>query len=182
MSAPGWMARAACAQPAYDGRRDLWFAPTDSPDAAEAKQACTGCPVRQACLTAVMAEEGAANRQDRYGIRAGLTGRERRRLYEVLRERGQTQARERAGLAPCGTRAAYRRHHRRGEKPCEPCRRANAEQERRRTGPQEPSGCGTRAGYRRHRDNGEAACEACRGANAAADRRYRLTGTTKAAS
>jgi len=85
MSAPGWMARAACAEPAYNGRRDLWFAPTDSPDAAEAKQVCTGCPVRQACLTAVMAEEGAANRHDRHGIRAGLTGPDRRRLYERYR-------------------------------------------------------------------------------------------------
>lgn len=179
MSAPtSWRARAACAQPAYDGRRDLWFAPIDSEDAAEAKQVCVGCPVRQACLTAVMAEEGAAHRQYRHGIRAGLTGSDRRRLYEVLRERRQMQAGERAGLAPCGTDAAYRRHLRREETPCEPCRRANAER-RRRTGPQEPAGCGTRAGYRRHRDSGEAACEACRGANAAADRRYRLTGTTK---
>lgn len=28
-------------------------------------------------------------------------------------------------LSPCGTRAAYTRHKRRGEQPCEPCRRAN---------------------------------------------------------
>lgn len=30
-------------------------------------------------------------------------------------------------LAPCGTRAAYRRHRRAGETPCEPCRLAAAE-------------------------------------------------------
>ncbi|MCP2339213.1 hypothetical protein [Actinomadura rupiterrae] len=29
-------------------------------------------------------------------------------------------------LQPCGTRAAYKRHKRRGEQPCEPCRQANA--------------------------------------------------------
>lgn len=29
-------------------------------------------------------------------------------------------------LAPCGTERAYRQHLRRGEKPCEPCRRSNA--------------------------------------------------------
>jgi hypothetical protein len=127
-----WRSHASCAQPAYDGR-ELWFAPIDSPDAAEAKQVCAGCPVRHACLTAAMAEEGAAHRSDRYGIRAGLTGPDRRRLYEKLRERGQMQARERGGLAPCGTRAAYRRHLRREETPCESCRRANAANERERT-------------------------------------------------
>ena len=29
-------------------------------------------------------------------------------------------------LKPCGTAAAYRRHLRRGERPCEPCRQAEA--------------------------------------------------------
>lgn len=28
---------------------------------------------------------------------------------------------------PCGTRAAYRRHRAKGEKPCAPCKAANAE-------------------------------------------------------
>jgi hypothetical protein len=32
-----------------------------------------------------------------------------------------------AGLAPCGTPAAYRRHHRHGEKPCQACIRAESE-------------------------------------------------------
>lgn len=33
---------------------------------------------------------------------------------------------------PCGTPAAYTRHTRRGEEPCEPCRAANAEASARR--------------------------------------------------
>lgn len=33
---------------------------------------------------------------------------------------------ERDGLQPCGTRAAYRRHRRHGETPCQPCRDAAA--------------------------------------------------------
>lgn len=37
--------------------------------------------------------------------------------------------RDRSGriMQPCGTRAAYRRHLRRKEKPCDPCHRANTE-------------------------------------------------------
>jgi hypothetical protein len=31
-----------------------------------------------------------------------------------------------SGLKPCGTRAAYRRHRRHGETPCQPCRAAAA--------------------------------------------------------
>lgn len=33
-------------------------------------------------------------------------------------------------LKPCGTLAAYRRHGRHGEKPCQPCRQANADAQR----------------------------------------------------
>ena len=48
------------------------------------------------------------------------------------RERMRAKGGERRGrkgqrdLAPCGTEAAYRRHRRRGEDTCEPCRQANA--------------------------------------------------------
>lgn len=31
----------------------------------------------------------------------------------------------RADVKPCGTSAAYKRHYRHGEKPCEACRQAN---------------------------------------------------------
>ncbi len=37
---------------------------------------------------------------------------------------------DRPALRPCGTRAAYRRHRRRGEEPCQPCKDAAAEYRR----------------------------------------------------
>lgn len=36
-------------------------------------------------------------------------------------------------LKPCGTRAAYQRHRRNGEKPCDACRQAESRAERERT-------------------------------------------------
>lgn len=43
----------------------------------------------------------------------------------ILAERpDQHTPRYRRGEAPCGTRAAYRRHQRHGERPCEACRGA----------------------------------------------------------
>lgn len=36
----------------------------------------------------------------------------------------------RPATQPCGTTAAYRRHERRGEPPCQPCRDAEAERQR----------------------------------------------------
>ena len=41
--------------------------------------------------------------------------------------RADRDARERAGLLPHGTRAAYRRHRARGEVPCEACAMAAGE-------------------------------------------------------
>lgn len=79
-------------------------------------------------------------------------------------------------LKPCGTPAAYRRHLRHDEEPCEACRAAESA----RTcaayrvihpdAKPKPDGlqpCGTPAGYARHRDRGEVTCAACRKAWAA---------------
>lgn len=62
---------------------------------------------------------------------------------------------------PHGTDAAYRRHQRQGERPCEPCRAAHlrARQDRRRRRVLLP--CGTRSAAERHRQNGEPLCPAC---------------------
>jgi hypothetical protein len=78
-------------------------------------------------------------------------------------------------LKPCGTPAAYRRHLRRGETPCQECKRAETEYQQSRPayrarhpvsrGPLQP--CGTYAGYERHRHRGERICEECREANTA---------------
>ena len=81
-------------------------------------------------------------------------------------------------LAPCGTRAAYRRHHYRGETPCQPCK--DAERAARYgvaisdlTPVPVKEGCGTRAGYRTHRRKSELPCEPCREAHKEYMREYR---------
>ena len=75
-------------------------------------------------------------------------------------------------LKPCGTRAAYQRHRRAGEEPCDPCREAMRAANRqfeesrppRKRNRRELKPCGTRAAYARHRRNGETPCDACRAA------------------
>jgi hypothetical protein len=84
-----------------------------------------------------------------------------------------------ADLRPCGTDAAYKRHFRLGEPPCDACRAAHAarcaadyaarkrdraprEPAPREPAPREPAPCGTEAAARRHRRRGEPLDEACR--------------------
>lgn len=66
---------------------------------------------------------------------------------------------------PCGTLAAYARHLRHREVPCDDCTRANREAKRRRgtatPSLRKPIKHGTPAGYRQHRYRGEQACDAC---------------------
>jgi WhiB family redox-sensing transcriptional regulator len=75
-----WQLRALCRQ--VDPK--LFFPPRNgsSPDAV---RVCRGCPVQVECLTEALATD------DRYGIRAGLSGRQRRAL--VRRRRAQRAAR-----------------------------------------------------------------------------------------
>jgi hypothetical protein len=75
---------------------------------------------------------------------------------------------------PCGTLAAYHRHLRHRELPCDDCTRANREAKRTRGTPtperRKPIAHGTRAGYRQHRYRGEAACPKCLAAENAGSR------------
>lgn len=179
---------ALCTDPAYADRLDeLWFAHTVEQKAAvvEAIRICYQCPIRLACLRDALTIEGGANKESRHGIRGGLTGYQRRLVYEELvkRKTGQGPKRKRA---ECGTRGGYQRHLREKTPICAPCRQANTDADNlRRTGatkaPRQPAPCGTRGGYQRHRRNGEAACDACRQANTDADNRLRRTGTTRVA-
>ena len=77
-------------------------------------------------------------------------------------------------LQPCGTRAAYKRHLRRGEEPCRECReaarRADRGRKRNRAQPRELQPCGTYAAYMRHLRRGEEPCGACRKARRSRDR------------
>lgn len=67
-------------------------------------------------------------------------------------------------LQPCGTEAAYRRHERNGEEPCQACKdgreKRKAKRKQKRLLP-----CGTDAAYERHRQNGEETCQPCRDAH-----------------
>lgn len=75
---------------------DLFFpTPGDERGIEAAKQICAGCPVaaRMACLTEALREEGGCQPSNRHGIRGGLTGSQRRSLYEKQRAR-RRQARE----------------------------------------------------------------------------------------
>ena len=145
-----WRQQAACARPEYKDQRDIWFAPTTrQSDIVLAKSICkTLCPVREECLAAAVREEGGRTTESRHGIRGGLQGAGRRRMYdrERARRRAAEQARE-AGpgepkpkakrkLAACGTRPGYQKHLREKTKICDPCRQANADADARlrRTG------------------------------------------------
>lgn len=83
---------------------------------------------------------------------------------------------------PCGTMAAYRRHRRNNEQPCEACRFANSVylrdyRRKRKQGAavRTPKPCGTIAAYRRHLYKGEPPCEACRTASRERSRNTRFT-------
>lgn len=95
-----WLLRAACAGPEYDGRRDLWFpTPGDQITRKTAVAVCTTCPVRMACLTDALREEAGMHHDRRHGIRGGLTGRQRRGLYERAMRRRKKSRRTKASTS-----------------------------------------------------------------------------------
>lgn len=111
---------------------ELFF--TES-NADEAKAVCRHCPVRARCLTDALLTEGDAGPTSRYGIYGGFDPTERAGLAtDFAAERARkapapqppTMWRGRL-LEPCGTRAAYRRHIRRGEPICRLCTEAEAQ-------------------------------------------------------
>lgn len=143
-----WRHHRACA----DEDPDLFFPDgVTGPHLAQAEQAkavCRGCPVMQQC------GDWALNTRQDAGVWGGFDENERRLLLR-RRARGTGTARSSAEptdeptdepvaerdagqgtthgpkiTSPCGTPAAYRRHFRHGEKPCNTCR--NAEVKRRR--------------------------------------------------
>lgn len=68
----------------------------------------------------------------------------------------------------CGTASNYKGHLSRGEKPCEPCRKANADYRRSRYVPRpkrapafDAGKCGTYANFRAHTRLGEHPCNLC---------------------
>lgn len=70
-----WAQDALCAQ--IDP--EIFF-PNKGESIKQAVSICSQCPVRQECLDAALEEEAASSGYGRYGIRGGLTARERARI------------------------------------------------------------------------------------------------------
>lgn len=111
-----WRTRAACR--GHDP--NIWF-PNKGDDATrqQALRICRECPVKRAC------GQTAHDELIPYGIWGGMT--EKQRSTASGTTTGQRTALLLAGahLKPCGTQAAYMRHLRNGEKPCDACTAAN---------------------------------------------------------
>lgn len=112
-----WRKDAACLE-APDPT--VFFRETEYRAVHEARGICRACLVRSECLRDAMTNAADIDN----GIRAGLTPPQRRQLHE---ESGVRIHRGGPPAAMCGTANGYRSHYRKGEKPCEPCRHANAE-------------------------------------------------------
>jgi hypothetical protein len=89
---------------------------------------------------------------------------------EQIAAQARATARRGARLLPCGTPAAYARHRKHGEEPCEACMIANRLRNRDRYQQQLLGGkvvrkplapCGTHAAYTRHKKRGEPIDEVC---------------------
>lgn len=76
----------------------------------EAKATCERCPVSDPCLLEHVWE--------REGIFGGSTPDDRRRFRLAL---GMSEPQDPKPMQPCGTEAAFRRHQRNSEVPCDAC-------------------------------------------------------------
>jgi len=112
-----------------------------------ARQTCEACPVRMECLESALAREDGVARSLRIGIVAGITGSQRWTITQQRKAAAKTDPKpapkprpkpsnRQWRVAPCGTRAAYQRHVRKGEPIDDACRAANAagKREHQRTG------------------------------------------------
>ncbi|MFF2405753.1 WhiB family transcriptional regulator [Streptomyces sp. NPDC058092] len=111
--AEDWRDRAACADPRYLPIRDFWFA--DDSDCSQVRTAttiCGHCPARDACLAAASEEEAGRGQQSMFGIRGGLTSKQR---WNRKKRDAAKRARARKQPDPCGTTATYYQHLMAGE-------------------------------------------------------------------
>ena len=117
-SDPGddWRTRAVC----RDEDPELFF-PIGSGEPAlrqekAAQEVCRRCPVQNECGA------WAVESHQLSGVWGAMS--ERQLRAAVRRRRPGTN--RGAQLQPCGTSAAYQRHRRAGEQPCQPCQQARA--------------------------------------------------------
>jgi hypothetical protein len=135
---PDWHTRALC----LGMDADVFFPePGDVAATNHAKRICTGCPVRQACLTNALREEGGRAKDNRFGVRGGKAPGGRYAMYTVYRKQQQHTKKakpepKKRETAKCGTRGGYKKHQRENTEICPPCRQANtdADNRLRRTG------------------------------------------------
>ncbi|MFF7949086.1 WhiB family transcriptional regulator [Streptomyces griseorubiginosus] len=80
-----WLTEAVCRTRDIDP--ETFFPDNNATRIAQAKAICETCPVRQECLIDCMAHEGGRSAKSRWGVYAGLTPRQRERLYHRLRQR-----------------------------------------------------------------------------------------------
>lgn len=101
-----WRQQAAC----RDHDPDMWFPDkSETTKRANALRICRSCPVASLC----------ADYARRSGPFFGIWGGEPQSI-QAAQNHYKTPV-PNAGLKPCGTLAAYRRHARRSEKPCRAC-------------------------------------------------------------
>ncbi|MDX3587317.1 WhiB family transcriptional regulator [Streptomyces europaeiscabiei] len=75
---PDWRDASAC----RDINDDTFFPqPGDTRGTEKAKAICAGCPVRRTCLETALAEEGGRTKDNRFGVRGGLTHNQRYTEY-----------------------------------------------------------------------------------------------------
>lgn len=108
-----WMTHGAC----VGTNPDVFFVERGESTGA-ARNLCRQCPVVGECL------EFAIANGEQFGIWGDTTERERRAIRRARRGGNVAPTRVDRPLRPCGTEAAYRRHTKRGEPPCDACREA----------------------------------------------------------
>jgi hypothetical protein len=84
---PTWQKRAACRAEGVDP--ETFFPEGNVAGVAQAREICKGCPVAQSCLQDCMASEGGKPIGSRHGVYAGMSPKQRVRLYEKLRDRAR---------------------------------------------------------------------------------------------
>jgi hypothetical protein len=150
---PAWYEHALCATVDPE-----LFHPEKGGSNAAAKRICAGCDVLEQCRAYALEQPA----DQLHGIWGGTTAKDRRAIRAGLGLNVKP-------LQPCGTRAAYMRHLKDDEQPCDACARANFDYHRAREGrssrPQTEHG--TTRGYRQHRRLGTKTCKDCRAAWAA---------------
>ena len=138
-----WLTQAACRADGVDA--DTFFHDNNAVFIAAARAICGPCPVRRQCLADCMRDEDGRSAKSRFGVYAGLTPRQRERLYHKHRNQSKKPAAQQSKPAPkkrkpadtkCGTRGGYQKHVRERTEICGPCRKANSDADNRlrRTG------------------------------------------------